>query len=215
MCNLYDVGVSPNETPKGWEKRMGEEISRWKKPLNIRKTDPGFVARKVKGEITPSAMRWGFVREFNNSLNNARSDKLENGFWSSTWKREQRCIVPVAAFYEWTGARGRKQTYAIRAGDSSNLWVAGLWEQNPKAVTNDGYCFTMITTDANPAMSGIHHRMPSLLSYEEVEEFLESKDPIQLIRPWEGDLEIFPCENPLTMKEASPPIPVTVQDELF
>ena len=160
-------------------------------------------------------MRWRFSREFNYALNNARSDKLIQRFWNTTWEQKQRCVVPVTAFYEWTGGRGDKQTYAFRGSESASLWGVGLWEQNTDIKEKDGHCFTMITTDANSAVSALHHRMPALIADRMIDEFLRAENPIDLIRPWEGDLEIFPCENPLKRKKPSPPIASSIQEELF
>jgi len=39
MCNLYDVGLSPNTKPKAWERRVISAITELKNSLNIRKTD--------------------------------------------------------------------------------------------------------------------------------------------------------------------------------
>jgi len=216
MCNLYDAGISPNTEPKAWERRVVSAIAELKNSLNIRKTDTGLVVRNRGGEYNPSPMRWGFSRAFNPAINNARGDKLMQGFWNATWEqKQQRCVVPVSAFYEWTGGRGDKQTYAFRCSESGSLWIAGLWEQNAEIEDHDGRCFTMITTDANFAVSAIHNRMPAIIGDHQMEEFLSAENPIDLIRPWEGDLEIFPCENPLKMTTPSPPIASGIQDELF
>jgi putative SOS response-associated peptidase YedK len=124
-------------------------------------------------------------------------------------------VVPVSAFYEWTGGRGGKQTYAFRGSDSANLWIAGLWEQNAKIDEHGGHCFTMITTGANATVSALHHRMPAIIADHNIEEFLSAETPIDLIRPWEGDLETFTWQNPLKMKTPFPPIASSIQEDLF
>lgn len=70
----------------------------------VRKSDPGVV---VRANGTAEVMRWGFPREFNPAINNARSDKLEGGMWREAF-RERRCVIPMSAFFEWGPGQGVK-----------------------------------------------------------------------------------------------------------
>jgi putative SOS response-associated peptidase YedK len=73
-------------------------------------------------------MRWGFRREFNTAINNARSDKLEGGMWREAF-HERRCVIPMTLFYEWSpGVGGRKQANEFRDPDDDFLWAGDLWE---------------------------------------------------------------------------------------
>jgi len=155
-------------------------------------------------------MRWGFHRSFNNSVNNAREDKLEGGMWKTAWERG-RCVVPMDAFYEWSGPKGGKQTHAFVGESDDILWAAGLWEEDREL----GLCYSVITVDPNSITKPIHSRMPALLSPDEIEEYLTSDDPRNLVRPYEGYMKTFPCQNPLKMKETLPPVPMEVDQELF
>jgi putative SOS response-associated peptidase YedK len=42
-------------------------------------------------------MRWGFHRDFNPAINNARSDKLEGGMWKEAF-HVRRCVIPMSLF---------------------------------------------------------------------------------------------------------------------
>lgn len=201
MCNLYNVGPSPNENRAAWEAQVKEAVTRLPKG-EIRKTDPGVVVRLTDGDFSAETMRWGFVRHFNPAINNARSDKLVAGMWSEAWREKRRCLIPARNFLEWSGPKGKKQTHKIQqAGcDEAWMWMAGLWEEHPV----HGLRYSMITTDANPAMSRIHDRMPAILQPEYFAEFLESDDPLKLITPFAGELVIVECENPLIKKKPGP-----------
>ena len=216
MCNLYDIGPTSSARQKdSLEERISALIGREVKPHHIRKTDPGIVVQSKSGELSPTVMRWGFSREFNPAINNTRADKLDSGMWKTAWAEKRRCVIPVAAFYEWKGPKGQKQTYAFTSKNGEWLWMAGLWERNEKVECCGGFCFSMITTAANEAVSAIHHRMPVILERNRAEEYLEAADPAEMLKPRMLDLNIFPCQNPLTMKNPSPPVPSDVQSELF
>lgn len=210
MCNCYDMSPGHRRELTELQRRANEAISRMDKTLNIRKTDSGITLRLVEGEARPMPMRWGFHRHFNPAVNNSRDDKLESGMWSEAWEN-RRCVVPISAFYEWTGPKGRKQTHAFTGQPGELLWAAGLWEENREY----GPCFSIITTSANPLMAPVHDRMPGLLAFEEISPFLNARNPRELVRPFEGFLKTFTCQNPLKMKVPSPPVPMEVEQELF
>lgn len=202
MCNLYDIGPAPNQGRTTWEKLARECLATLVKTYNIRKTDPGLVVRRHDDLLEPAVMRWGFARDFNPSVNNARVEKLGTGIWSRA-SRERRCLIPAAAFYEWTGPKGRKQTHVIRNEKGAWLWIAGLWEFHRE----HGPCFTMITTEAPPWMAGIHDRMPAIFpSMESAEMFLDGEGPDTLPGPLKEALPIRRCENPLRYPAPGPPV---------
>ncbi len=89
----------------------------------VRQSYPGVVMR-ADGRV--EVMCWGFNREFNPAINNARSDKLDGGMWKDAF-HERRCVVPMTLFYEWEpGSGGRKQAHEFGDPDDGYLWVTGL-----------------------------------------------------------------------------------------
>jgi putative SOS response-associated peptidase YedK len=197
MCNLYDIGrPRRGKTDDDWEKAILETLaeteSKLKRAHGIRKTDPGLVLIDRGGKPQSRIMRWGFQREFNPAINNARSDKLD-GMWKTAWENRQRCLIPVETFYEWSGSAGQKQTFAFQSPDPERiLWAGGVWEER------DGEeAYSMLTTKASEQVSAIHHRMPVLLTPPDFEAFLGESHPTRLLTPFSESLEIFRCENPL------------------
>ena len=126
---------------QGIAKRVADAAERLKSEL-VRKSDPGVVMR-ADGRV--EIMRWGFHRNFNPSINNARSDKLEAGMWAEAF-HDRRCVIPMSLFYEWgpgvAGRGGRKQAHEFHDPDDDCLWVAGIWEESPEL----GPCYSMVTT---------------------------------------------------------------------
>lgn len=198
MCNLYDLGRNLRHRSRDdWEEEVARALKESRLFFGIRKTDPGLVLTLSEGVPIVSTMRWGFQRHFNSAVNNARSDRL-HGMWSDAWEARQRCLIPVATFYEWTGLPGHKQTYAFEPDGGENfLWAAGLWEDAPSGAQDDSRCYTMLTTAAKGVVSEIHDRMPALLQPEQFKVFLTESDPRELLDQGVGMLTRFRCENPL------------------
>ena len=200
MCNLYDIGPTTNKGRTAFEKRLLMAVSGMRKVFHIRKTDPGLVLRSPAGE--PEIMRWGFYRDFNPAINNARTDKLESSMWNKAWREKRRCIIPVACFYEWKGSQGHKQAHAIGASNGEWLWVAGCG----KTTIRKDSPTPCSPPAANELIGPIHDRMPAMLTKEAIEPFLAGEDPRDLLAPSSAELTVFPCLNPLRMPVPGPPI---------
>jgi putative SOS response-associated peptidase YedK len=189
MCNTYIV--RPKRGAQGRAQRVSEATARLASEL-VRKSDPGVVVL-ADGRVEP--MRWGFHRDFNPAINNARSDKLEARMWADAY-RERRCLIPMTLFYEWgPGVCGRKPAHEFRDPKDDYLWVAGVWEEQPDYVG----CYSMVTTAASPLMAPIHDRMPALLSPEEMDEWLAGNGRWNF-QPFAGSLVVTTCESPLLKK---------------
>lgn len=200
MCNLYDIGRALRHRSRNdWDEAVARALKDSRKAFGIRKTDPGLVLTHADSENPPIAqlMRWGFERDFNTAINNARSDRLD-GMWSAPWEARQRCLIPIATFYEWTGPTGSKQTFAFQPGNEENfIWAAGLWEPAPPQASFSDHCYSMLTTQALGVIASVHDRMPAILVPDQFEEFFTAPNPRHLLSTHQGDLHQFRCENPL------------------
>jgi len=195
MCNSYRITPKQGAV-KGVRGKVAVAAGKLASSL-LRKSDPGIV---VLADERVAVMRWGFHRNFNSSINNARSDKLAGGMWAEAFG-SRRCVIPASAFYEWgpPAVGGAKQAHEFRDPEDDYLWLAGLWEDGPDEF---GPCYSMVTTAAGPAMANIHQRMPAVLRPDEVRGFLIDGDRWDF-QPFTGSLVVTPCESPL--KRQSPP----------
>jgi putative SOS response-associated peptidase YedK len=199
MCNTYIV--RPKRGAQSLAQRVSEATARLASDL-VRKSDTGVV---VRADGRAELMRWGFHREFNPAINNARSDKLESGMWKEAF-HERRCLIPMSVFYEWgPGSGGRKQAHEFRDPEDDYLWAAGIWEPH----ADFGPCYSMVTTAASPLMSPIHDRMPALLRPEEMAEYLAGTGSWDF-QPFAGSLVVEPCASPLAKRQGG-----GEQQELF
>ena len=106
MCNIYQVSAKRG-TSQGVRGKVAAAVGKLSS-AQVRISDPGVV---VLADERVEIMRWGFARNFNPAINNARSDKLESGMWAEAF-RVRRCVIPVSVFYEWgPGVGGRKQAH--------------------------------------------------------------------------------------------------------
>ncbi len=113
--------------------------------------------------------KWGLVPSWSmdpavgGRLFNARSETAdEKPSFRAAWKR-RRCLVVADGFYEWK-PRGRgRQPYHFRSRNGGLLGLAGLFEQwHGKDGEVIDSC-TVLTTEANADLEGVHHRMPVIL----------------------------------------------------
>ena len=126
---------------------------------------------------------------------NARADNLSGNkvFWSS---RERHCLVPMAAFWEWSQDEA-KQPYFIHSDDEPLLYVAGLWRQWESGEQRiDSFC--VITTTPHPVLADIHHRSPVILENKQTRREWLSKpyeSSKHLLTEYQGSLMKYPVSK--------------------
>lgn len=138
---------------------------------DIRPTNEHAVICLDQDELSPRIMTWGFKPEWSNRLLfNSRSDKLKGRVWGKAFA-QQRCVVPVGGFYEWTGPKAARQPHAIHHADGSTMFLGGLW------LEQEGMpCYSLVTTAASDWMSRLHDRQPLMLRAHEVTDYLTDID---------------------------------------
>lgn len=86
--------------------------------------------------------------------------------------RKSRVLVPADAFYEWKVVSGGKQPYCIRMKGEAPLGFAGLLEHWP-GPNGEQLTYTILTTEPNQLMAGIHNRMPCIIQSENYDAWLD------------------------------------------
>lgn len=132
-------------------------------------------------------LRWGLVPSWAKEIGigakmiNARAETLAEKPALRAACKARRCLIPSDGFYEWKPEGGKKQPYRVVLGDPARakpFAFAGLWERwRDPAKPKDApplETFTIVTTDAAPAIAHIHARMPVMLRRrEDVEAWLD------------------------------------------
>lgn len=105
---------------------------------------------------------------------------------------KQRCLVPADGFYEWKRAGSKEKIpYRITLADRSPFAMAGIWDRWKDPEGRQVYSFAILTTAPNELLSGIHNRMPVILSRDQEKAWISDTDPAEL----KSMLEPFPAED--------------------
>ncbi|KAK8042193.1 hypothetical protein PG993_006716 [Apiospora rasikravindrae] len=138
---------------------------------------------------------------------NCRDDSLAQGggMWN-TMKARKRCIVVAQGFYEWLKKDGGREKipHFVKRRDGALMCFAGLWDcVQYEDDEKKHYTYTIITTDSNKQLKFLHDRMPVILNNgsEELRTWLDphryewSKDLQSLLKPFDGELEVYPVSK--------------------
>lgn len=114
-------------------------------------------------------LRWGLVpawakdQSMGSKMINARAESLTDKPAFSRLLASHRCIIPADGFYEWKQESTPKQPYRVVMQDGGIFSLAGLYDIWSDPNGNKLATCTIITTEPNSLMAGIHNRMPAIL----------------------------------------------------
>lgn len=165
---------------------------------NIAPTDETLVITYKNGEIEVDQMIFGLIphwaKDIKMGLNciNARSETVNVKPSFREPFKHRRCVIPADGFFEWQREGKTKKPYRFVLKNGEPLALAGLWDEwvSPFGQTVKSFC--VITTEPNDLMAQIHDRMPVILSPEQEDEWLHSKNPdpttlLRLLKPYPSE----------------------------
>lgn len=190
MCGRYDLSQNPAAIKAHFRV---PEVPDFFASADVRPTEMKPIVRLAReGERECVLARWGLVPswakelKFGNRCINARAETIATtpSFRAAYAKRH--CLVPLNAFYEWTGAPGHKLKWRIRLKDETLFALAGLWEWWRDPATQQGVeTYTIITTAANATIAPLHDRMPVIVAAADYARWLDaSADASKLLAPY-------------------------------
>jgi putative SOS response-associated peptidase YedK len=149
---------------------------------NLAPTQEAAVVRIPAPEAPRSLalLRWGLIPYWakdpaiGNRMINARAESAaEKPAYRESFRR-RRCLIPADGFYEWKHLGKLKQPHLIRRRDRLPFAFAGLWSiwRAPDR-TASLETFTILTTDPNDLMRGLHDRMPVILDRRDYAAWLD------------------------------------------
>ena len=163
----------------------GGDFHDWRPSYSVAPTDPAVIVREHvdagSGETVRelALARWDVPsppKAPQRPIINARMEKLSDRFWSGSFSNN-RCIVPMLGYYEWTGAAGSKQPHFIH-GDGL-LSAAGVYMNEKLPEGGWRRSFAVVTREARDASGEVHDRMPAFLGPELVDEWLRPESLTQ------------------------------------
>lgn len=142
-----------------------------------------IVRHNAAGERELLQVRWGFVPRWSKDpaigarMINARAETVaERPAFRNAFLRH-RCLVPADGFYEWRRTAHGKQPMRIARSDGEPFGMAGLYE---RWLSPDGEVLdtcTILTTQANARLRGIHDRMPVIVPPHDYARWLDATQP--------------------------------------
>ncbi len=206
MCNLYRMTKAASEVAAWFDAVEGARGANFAAEVY-----PGYTGLVVaEGAVRP--MTWGLPLVLKGAkgqplkpkpVNNAREDKLATPFWRDAFAR-RRCLIPLTAWAEAEGPKGRMTRTWLSPPDAPLFAVAGLW----RPTAEWGAAYAMVMTDsAGSAAAAVHSRMPVLLAGEDQARWLGGtpEEALHLCRAFEGPLVIDRTCDPWAKGAASQP----------
>lgn len=197
MCNLYRMTKNASEVAAWFEAVEGAGGANFAAEVY-----PGTTGLIV-AEGAVRAMTWGFPLVLKGAkgqplkpkpVNNARTDKLGTGFWRHAFEN-RRCLIPLEAWGEAEGAKGRMTRTWLSLADAPLFAAAGIWRPSDEW----GDCYSMVmTASAGTQAAQVHERMPVLLAPEDQGRWLGAspQEAFALCRAWAGPLAIARTAEP-------------------
>eukprot|EP00029_Vermamoeba_vermiformis_P000890 TRINITY_DN11065_c0_g1_i1.p1 TRINITY_DN11065_c0_g1~~TRINITY_DN11065_c0_g1_i1.p1 ORF type:complete len:344 (-),score=79.19 TRINITY_DN11065_c0_g1_i1:184-1215(-) len=204
-----------------------------------------------KGEKEIVSMKWGLVPSFSKSekgtghlMINARSESVAEKPMFSRLAKNRRCVVIADGYFEWDKSNPKqKQPYFFRFPKSykkfetfqdekknkelikmehAPILFAGLYDMWKNKETEEVvFTCTILTVAADKKIEWIHDRMPAILDYDQIDEWISTSTSMEhalsLIKPYTDPLEVYPvstvvgnvrndvpeCTEPIDLKKGS------------
>jgi putative SOS response-associated peptidase YedK len=208
MCARFSLTASGEEL---WDEFGLAEVPIWTPRYNIAPSQPVLAVRLVGRQRRAAALRWGLAgssgepaedldaltlpgferppaRPEGPLVINARAETAATRPLFREAFASGRCLIPADGFFEWKRRETARQPYRICRRDGRPFAFAGL---------RGGEGCAILTTEPNALVSGIHDRMPVVLTPREFELWLApdaTRAALEaLLRPCDaGDWAAYP-----------------------
>ena len=194
MCGRYDLSENPAAIRA---KFHVPQVPQFPVNADVRPTNVAPIIRMDQEARRECALaRWGLVPswapdlKFGSKCFNARSETIATAPSFRVALKSRRCLVPLNAFYEWSGSPGHRTRHRIWPVSRELFALAGLWERWGTG-HNAIETYTIITCKANDALAAIHSRMPVILGESDYDAWL-GEARVDLLEPYRGELRIEP-----------------------
>jgi putative SOS response-associated peptidase YedK len=193
MCGRYDLSQNPAAIQAHFRV---PSVPEFQLSPDVRPTeDKPIVRLSREGDRKCVLARWGLVPywakdvKFGNRCINARAETLTTTPAFREAYARRHCLVPLNAFYEWSGPKGQRIQWRIRLKNEQLFALAGLWEWWRDAATQQGVAsYTIITTEASTSIAPLHDRMPVIVAHSDYARWLAAGNEAQdLLKPFSDD----------------------------
>jgi putative SOS response-associated peptidase YedK len=202
MCGRFVLRATPEQLKTLFD--LPEE-PKVEARYNIAPTQPVGIVRMSPEEQQRewALVLWGLIPSWakdpsiGQKMINARGETVtEKPSYRAAFKR-RRCLVPASGFYEWKKGATGKTPHFITTADHGLFAIAGLWETWHGPDGGELSTCTLITTEANELVRGLHDRMPVIIAQDEYDLWLGSggDDPPEYLANVRHLLRPYPAEK--------------------
>ena len=189
MCGRYSHSTGVAEISDFLKREVREARARYN--IAPRQLAPIVLMTATGPEL--HHFRWGLIPSWakeealGDKMINARSETVLEKPSFRTAFRLRRCLVIADGWYEWTAGRTKQPWRICPVRGKGVVAFAGLHESwSPPEMGNlpegQSYLrqtFTILTTEANATLSGLHDRMPVVLDRTSWVEWLDPKTRVE------------------------------------
>jgi len=195
MCGRYDLSENPAAIRA---KFHVPGVPAFSPNPDVRPTHAAPIVRlSQQAQRECTLARWGLVPHWAPDLKfgvkcfNARCETIATAPSFRAALKARRCLVPMNAFFEWSGPAGHRVKHRISPVAQDLFALAGLWERWGES-QNFVETYTIITCTPNDALAPIHNRMPVIVDDANYDAWLlEAR--LDILRPYAGALLIEPA----------------------
>jgi putative SOS response-associated peptidase YedK len=196
VCGRFTLATTTaDELRQRWP--LGESVE-IEQRFNVAPGDQLVTVGVREGVPTGRMLRWGLVPPWARDpsigyrMINARAETVAEKPAFRTSFARRRCLILADGFYEWQRQGRAKQPFHITRADGRPFAFAGLWTgwKDPAIEDEDRAWLrtcTIVTTEANDKITGIHPRMPVMLEPDEEQIWLDPERPqdelLRLLHP--------------------------------
>jgi putative SOS response-associated peptidase YedK len=184
MCNLYRLEASANQIDDAFAAERPVSVNAGE--VEVYPGGRGLVVREGEGKRIVQAMTWGFPMRLKFMKPDSKPRPVNNiaNIDAFPWKLiasrpENRCIIPLTAFAEAEGEKGRMTRTWFTLKDRPIFAWAGMWKDSDEW----GAVYSGFMTNCNDFVAQVHDRMPVLLHEDEYDQWLHgSLDDVRAFR---------------------------------
>lgn len=211
MCGRFERRIDNDDLIREFEKHIGKLDIAYDLPdedFKVENIAPTNIVKAIVFDTKNNvfklkAIKWGIKSKvFDPSRQSKGKDPfIEKDIFNSKietvskkgskwmkFMKDNRCIIPMTAFYEWTGEKGSKVPQRIAIQRNKVFYAGGIIADG----TDKKESTSIITCEPNKFMKSIHNRMPVLLQSDEAGVFLTSKEDtaVALCMPLDNDVKM-------------------------
>lgn len=164
-------------------------------PVLLRTAQGGWDIRDMRWWLVPY---WSKGPDSKYTMFNAKSETLTTSRAYKQPFKSRRCIVPASGYYEWVKEAGGKQPYYVEPVNEDGLGFAAIWETWKGENSVIESC-SIVTTAATEGLAALHHRVPVMLSAEEVNAWVNPESDADILAAILAPAHKFPLSiTPVT-----------------